>query len=248
MINLQAVDLTFAHDSGRVEVLADISFTVPAEESCAIIGPSGCGKTSLLFLLAGLLVPTGGTVHVEAREGCGTILQHYGLLPWKTVAANIGLGLQLKGAARDEIAARVRGLIDEMGLTGFADYFPGQLSGGMQQRVAMARALAVRPRILLMDEPLSALDSLTRERLQNLIVEIWQRRRITTVLVTHSIEEAIFLGRRIIVLSHRPGRIVATVDNPGAGALDYRQSEDFFRQCTRLRTMIREQCDGQPEA
>jgi len=244
MIALHAASLAFQHEGQRIEVLVDISCTIAAEESCAIIGPSGCGKTSLLFLLAGILQPTGGRVQVADRDFCGIILQHFGLLPWKTVAANIGLGLLLKGMGKSETAHRVAALIEEMGLTGFADYFPGQLSGGMQQRVAMARALAVQPRILLMDEPLSALDSLTRERLQNLILEIWQTRKITTVLVTHSIEEAVFLGQRIFVLSRRPGRLVAIVDNSSAGCADYRQRPEFFQRCNQLRALIREEDNG----
>ncbi len=244
MIALERVDLTFSHDGRTNAVLSDISFSIADGESCAIIGPSGCGKTSLLFLLAGILKPTRGTVQVSDRQQCGTMLQHFGLFPWKTVAANIGLGLQLKGVSRLQIGTRVAELMDEMGLNGFENYFPGQLSGGMQQRVAMARVLAVNPRILLMDEPLSALDALTRERLQNLILEIWSCKHLTTVLVTHSIEEAVFLGRTIIVLSNRPGRIVTIAENPGAGRPDYRQSTQFFQRCSQLRAILREECHG----
>jgi ABC-type nitrate/sulfonate/bicarbonate transport system ATPase subunit len=243
MIELEGVNLTFRHDGQTSTVLSDISFSIAEGESCAIIGPSGCGKTSLLFLLAGIYEPTAGTVQMGNRQQCGTILQHFGLLPWKTVTANIGLGLQLKGIPRLQIATRVAELIDEMGLNGFENYFPGQLSGGMQQRVAMARALAVNPRVLLMDEPLSALDALTRERLQNLILEIWRSKHLTAVLVTHSIEEAVFLGRRIIVLSSRPCHILTIVDNRDAGRPDYRQSATFFHQCTQLRTILRAACN-----
>ena len=240
MIALDKVRLTFARDDRPVEVLAGMSLDVAAGESCAVIGPSGCGKTSLLFLLAGLLEPDNGTVHVADRRRCGVILQHYGLLPWKTVAANIGLGLRLQGASVTRIKTRVAELLDEMDLTDFADRFPGQLSGGMQQRVALARALATEPRLLLMDEPLSALDALTRERLQHTILDIWLRHHITVVLVTHSIEEAVFLGRTVVVLSSRPARVTAVVANPGAGQPDYRQSEEFFHRCRQLRQLIRE--------
>ena len=244
MIALDQVHLSFA-DNGRVlPVLEDVSLQVGAGASCAVIGPSGCGKTSLLFLLAGLLEPTAGTVRVADRSRTGVILQHYGLLPWKSVAANIGLGLRLQGADREQIRARVNELLVEMDLAAFADHFPGQLSGGMQQRVALARALATEPRLLLMDEPLSALDALTRERLQHTILDIWQRHRVTMVLVTHSIEEAVFLGRTVVVLTDRPARVAAVVDNPGAGRSDYRQSETFFHQCRQLRALIREHCDA----
>ena len=241
MIALDQVHLSFA-DNGRVlPVLEDVSLQVGAGASCAVIGPSGCGKTSLLFLLAGLLEPTAGTVRVADRSRTGVILQHYGLLPWKSVAANIGLGLRLQGADREQIRARVNELLVEMDLAAFADHFPGQLSGGMQQRVALARALATGPQLLLMDEPLSALDALTRERLQHTILDVWQHHRVTMVLVTHSIEEAAFLGQTVVVLTDRPARVAAVVENPGAGRADYRQSETFFHQCHQLRTLIREQ-------
>ena len=244
MIALDQVHLSFA-DNGRVlPVLEDVSLQVGAGASCAVIGPSGCGKTSLLFLLAGLLKPTAGTVRVADRSRTGVILQHYGLLPWKSVAANIALGLRLQGADRERTRARVDELLVEMDLAAFADHFPGQLSGGMQQRVALARALATEPRLLLMDEPLSALDALTRERLQHPILGVWQRHRVTMVLVTHSIEEAVFLGQTVVVLTSRPARVAAVVDNPGAGRSDYRQSETFFHQCRQLRALIREHCDA----
>lgn len=244
MIALDQVHLSFA-DNGRVlPVLEDVSLQVGAGASCAVIGPSGCGKTSLLFLLAGLLKPTAGTVRVADRSRTGVILQHYGLLPWKSVAANIALGLRLQGADRERTRAQVDELLVEMDLAAFADHFPGQLSGGMQQRVALARALATEPRLLLMDEPLSALDALTRERLQHTILGVWQRHRVTMVLVTHSIEEAVFLGQTVVVLTDRPARVAAVVDNPGAGRSDYRQSETFFHQCRQLRALIREHCDA----
>lgn len=241
MIALNKVHLSFADNARTLPVLEDVSLQVGAGASCAVIGPSGCGKTSLLFLLAGLLEPTAGRVQVSDRSRTGVILQHYGLLPWKSVAANIGLGLRLQGADRERTRARVSELLVEMDLAAFADHFPGQLSGGMQQRVALARALATGPQLLLMDEPLSALDALTRERLQHTILDVWQRHRVTMVLVTHSIEEAAFLGQTVVVLTDRPARVAAVVENPGAGRADYRQSETFFHQCHQLRTLIREQ-------
>ena len=244
MIALDQVHLSFADNARTLPVLEDVSLQVGAGASCAVIGPSGCGKTSLLFLLAGLLEPTAGTVRVADRSRTGVILQHYGLLPWKSVAANIGLGLRLQGADREQIRARVNELLVEMDLAAFADHFPGQLSGGMQQRVALARALATGPQLLLMDEPLSALDALTRERLQHTILDVWQRHRVTMVLVTHSIEEAAFLGQTVVVLTDRPARVAAVVENPGAGRADYRQSETFFHQCRQLRALIREHCDA----
>lgn len=245
MIKVSSASLSFEHDGQFQNVLDDISFEIEAQDSCAIIGPSGCGKTSLLFLLAGILQPDSGTLAIAGNPRCGTILQNFGLFPWKTVAENIGLGLTLKNIDKDRIGRIVDQLIEEMDLAGFGNHFPGQLSGGMQQRVALARALAVEPEILFMDEPLSSLDALTRERLQNLILDIIQKRKITTVLVTHSIEEAAFLGRKIIILSRRPAQILKVVDNPGAVSSDYRLSEQFFQQCIHLRELLKGQVNGQ---
>ncbi|RPH38653.1 MAG: ABC transporter ATP-binding protein [Desulfobulbaceae bacterium] len=245
MLRVKSASLGFQHGSAVNPVLQDISFRVEACGSCAIIGPSGCGKTSLLFLLAGLLQPTAGSIEITGNPRSGTILQNFGLFPWKTVGQNIGLGLVIQGAKKDRIQRRVEQLLDEMGLVGFGEHYPGQLSGGMQQRVALARALAVDPEILFMDEPLSSLDALTRERLQNLILDVWQSKKITTVLVTHSIEEAVFLGKRIIILSRRPGRVLRIVENSEAGCIDYRQTENYFHQCTELRAILQGEYDGQ---
>ncbi len=245
MIKVSSANLSFYHDGLRRPVLQDISFEIEARGSCAVIGPSGCGKTSLLLLLAGILHPDSGTIDIDGRPRCGTILQNYGLFPWKTVTENIGLGLTLQKVEKPVIGQVVTQLLEEMELDGFGEHFPGQLSGGMQQRVALARALALRPEILFMDEPLSSLDALTRERLQNLILDLTRKRRITTVLVTHSIEEAVFLGRKIIILSRRPARIIGIVDNPGAGSADYRLSDQFFKQCIALRELLRGEFNGQ---
>jgi ABC-type nitrate/sulfonate/bicarbonate transport system ATPase subunit len=244
MITVDVVHLSFAHGGETRKVLDDISFAVEQSTSCAIIGPSGCGKTSLLFLLAGLLRPDSGTINGVLQEQSGMILQNYGLFPWKTVTENIALGLVLRGATKERIANKVGQLLGEMGLSGFGGHFPGQLSGGMQQRVAMARALAIEPRILFMDEPLSSLDALTRERLQNLIAQVWLQKDITMVLVTHSIEEAVYLGRRIVVLGGRPGRVLRLVDNPEAGGDNYRDSDVFFHRCVQLRQILKGEGDG----
>lgn len=244
MITVDAVDLSFAHGGETRKVLDSVSFSVEQSDSCAIIGPSGCGKTSLLFLLAGLLRPDSGTIEVVGQEQSGMILQNYGLFPWKTVTENIALGLVLRGIKKERIADKVGQLLSEMGLSGFGGHFPGQLSGGMQQRVAMARALAIEPRILFMDEPLSSLDALTRERLQNLIARVWLQKDITMVLVTHSIEEAVYLGRRIVVLGGRPGRVLRLVDNPEAGSDNYRDSDVFFHRCVQLRQILKGEGDG----
>ena len=245
MINVSSASLFFQQEDSVNHVLQDISFRVKPNSSCAIIGPSGCGKTSLLFLIAGLRQPNSGTITISGSPRCGTILQNYGLFPWKTVSDNIGLGLVLKKRDRKQIRQITTRLLEEMGLAGFGDYYPIQLSGGMQQRVALARALAVDPDILLMDEPLSSLDALTRERLQNLVLQIRLTKKITTVVVTHSIEEAVFLGQQIIVLSKRPASVLEIVENPAAGDLLYRRKETFFERCKQLRKILQEEDNGQ---
>jgi len=227
-----------------VAILKDISFALAADETLAIVGPSGCGKTTLLYLLCGLLRPDSGRVTLNgAAVGAGVqdiaiILQDYGLLPWRTALENTALGLKIRGlgaAARREQAQR---LLRELGLGGREHHYPSQLSGGEQQRVAIARALALEPKLLLMDEPFSSLDALTREKLQNLVLGTWKQRRIPYLLITHGIEEAVFLGRRILVLGGQPAAVLATFDNPGFGCADYRERQAFFELAQALRAAM----------
>ncbi|THB74496.1 MAG: ABC transporter ATP-binding protein [Desulfobulbaceae bacterium] len=244
MFSIKNASFTFAAEDHQNHVLSDISFTIKQRSSCAVIGPSGCGKTTLLYLLAGLRQPNTGSVEIQGNPTVGTILQNYGLFPWKSVNQNIGLGLELQrkpAGLRKKITAE---LLKEMGLDGFGDHYPGQLSGGMQQRVAFARALAINPDILLMDEPLSSLDALTRERLQNLILSFRIIKGITLFLVTHSIEEAVFLGSQIIVLGEKPGRIKHVLQNPDCGDTAFRKSDSYFSQCRTLRNMLEESVNG----
>ncbi len=233
-------------DYGRGPVLDGLSFTLDAGETLSVIGPSGCGKSTLLTLLAGLDSPGGGEARVEEEGVPATsvpaagvenalgparvayILQDYGLFPWKTVESNVGLPLELGGATRAVRRERTAAVLDEMGLTGLSDRYPAQLSGGQRQRVAIARALITDPEVLLMDEPFSSLDALTRARLQNTVLELWRRRRPTCVLVTHSVEEAVFLGRHIMVLNGCPARKVLWLTNPCFGDPDARSREAYF--------------------
>ncbi|WP_202319164.1 ABC transporter ATP-binding protein [Archaeoglobus neptunius] len=231
-------------DYGEIRAIENVSFDVGRGESCAIIGPSGCGKSTLLLILSGLLKPTSGEVLVDGKKvdapllNAALILQDYGLFPWKTVYENVALGLRLRKVGRRDEKKTVHRLLSKFGLKGFEELYPKQLSGGMKQRVAIARALAVEPEILLMDEPLSSLDALAREKMQNFLLELWRETNCTLILVTHSIEEAVFLGRKIIVLTPRPGKVRAVVDNPDAGSEDYRQSEVYFEKCKEVRGII----------
>lgn len=243
---LSGVSLRYdAADGTQTLALDDLNLSVASGESIALIGPSGCGKSSTLQMAAGLLQPTEGSVTVDGaplegpRRETALILQGFGLLPWKTVRANAELGLKVRGLAREERRGRAEHALGLVGLSEFAGKYPGELSGGMQQRLALARALALDVDVLLMDEPLSALDALLREQLQETLLSLWRSQGYAQVLVTHSIEEAVFLGQRIYVLSPRPGRIVGTVGNPQVGQEGYRGSMEFFARCTEIRILLR---------
>ncbi|MDP2181028.1 MAG: ABC transporter ATP-binding protein [Actinomycetota bacterium] len=246
-LDFDSAGLTYVGVGSTVRALDDVELSVADGESVAIIGPSGCGKSSMLLLASGLLAPTVGEMRVAGSPVSGTrrttalILQDFGLLPWKTVRHNAALGLEIRGVARPEIAKRVHSSLDSVGLAEFENAYPGELSGGMRQRLAVARALALDADLLLMDEPLSALDALTREDLQGLLLCLWQDRGHTSVLVTHSIEEAVFLGQRVVVLTPRPGSVARIVDNPGVGESGHRESVGFYERCAEVRRILAEE-------
>jgi NitT/TauT family transport system ATP-binding protein len=207
-----------SHDFGRRRVLDDVSFQVAAHELVCVVGPSGCGKTTLLRVMAGLLPATAGEVRVHGDVVRGPspraamVFQHFGLFPWKSVRANIAYGLANRGRRDPE---RVERLMRTMGLADVGDRYPRHLSGGMRQRVGLARALAVEPEVLLMDEPFGSLDAITREQLQEELLRIWERDRdVTGVFITHDIDEAILLGDRIVALCSAPGRVSRDVAVP----------------------------------
>ena len=207
---------------GALEVFRNVNLEVGEAEVLAIIGPSGCGKTTLLRCIDGLIPLTEGEIRIEGgliaapREGVAMVFQHFGLFPWKTVFHNVAYGLKLAGASRAEIEETVPKFINLVGLSGFEHYYPYQISGGMQQRCGLARALAVGPRVLLMDEPFGAVDAQTREILQFELLRIWEARPTTMVFVTHAIDEAILMGDRVMVLKGRPSSVheIVTVDLP----------------------------------
>ncbi len=244
MVEVRQLEVTYSGPQGPVRALAGVDFTLPDGESCAIIGPSGCGKTTLLSVLAGLVAPTAGRAMIRGqpvaarRPETALILQDYGLLPWKTVEHNAELGLLIRGVGAAERRRRVEEVLRELGLWEFRRHYPHQLSGGMRQRVAIARALTLGPDLLLMDEPFSSLDALTRESLQETLLDVWRRGGTTLVLVTHSIEEAALVGRTVLVLSERPGRVAHRLENPSAGRVEYRASPHYHRQCVRLRRLL----------
>ena len=205
-----------------VPVLQDISLSVPDRGFTTLIGPSGCGKTTLLRIVGGLTPATRGDIKVAGVPSMGPsrdkamVFQHFNLFPWRTALTNVAYGLELQGVPEMERLERARHFVDLVGLTGFADHYPAELSGGMQQRVGIARALAVEPKLLLMDEPFGALDALTREHLQTELQKICTQASVSVLFVTHSIDEAIFLSDHVIVMGTNPGRITAdfNVDLP----------------------------------
>jgi NitT/TauT family transport system ATP-binding protein len=214
---VDGVTKTYADRDGQpVRALDRIDLVVESEEFVAVLGPSGCGKSTLLSLIAGLLAPTGGAIWLEGdvargRTPTAMVFQEFALFPWRTVQTNVEFGLEEAGVAAAERARRAARCIALTGLDGFETRYPHQLSGGMRQRVGIARALAVEPAVLLMDEPFSALDAQTRQLMQEELLGIWERTRQTIVYVTHNIHEAVYMADRVVVLSRRPGRVLAEV-------------------------------------
>ncbi|MFZ6772054.1 ABC transporter ATP-binding protein [Undibacterium sp. SXout7W] len=212
-ISIQGVNKVFRTADKEVVALRDIQLTIPEGQFVCLLGPSGCGKSTLLNAVAGFSLPTSGTIIAnglpvnEPGPDRGMVFQEYALFPWMTVEQNIGFGLEIKGMPAAEIARRVAQLLDMLGLTDFRQRFPKDLSGGMRQRVAIARVLALDSPIMLMDEPFGALDALTRRNLQDELLRIWSELKKTILFVTHSIEEAIYLADRIIVMTYRPGTV-----------------------------------------
>ena len=249
VIETTSLDLVFQTNDGPVHALRQIDLSVSKGEFVSFIGPSGCGKTTLLRAIAALEAPTGGTISVngvspdEARRAraYGYVFQAAGLYPWRTVAGNIRLPLEIMGYSRAEQAHRVAEVLDLVELGGFDRKFPWQLSGGMQQRASIARALAFDADILLMDEPFGALDEIVRDHLNQQLLALWKRTGKTIAFVTHSIPEAVYLSTKIVVMSPRPGRITDVVDSPlpADRPLDIRDSAEFIAIAHRVRGGLR---------
>lgn len=262
MIDLR--DLSFAYPN-QPALFEGFDWHVAADEAWAVVGPSGCGKSTLLYLLAGLQKPGAGEVRVgghrlqRPRPRTGLILQDYGLLPWATVAQNAELGLRVRrfygpdgrhapvgdSFGPDEIARRIDFWLGRLGIADLRNQYPGQISGGQRQRTAIARTLAMNPDLLLMDEPFSSLDALTREDLERLTLELRTETGVTTVLVTHNIEEAVYLGQRLLLLRQPPHRQALIIENPAAGHPDYRQHPSFQERCNKVRDLLGETARAQ---
>jgi NitT/TauT family transport system ATP-binding protein len=242
LVGVRGVSKVFANG---VDALADVSLDVVAGEFLSVLGPSGCGKSTLLRLIAGLAEPTTGTIDwsdERGREDLGFVFQEPTLMPWATALANVALPLKLRGIAKGEREARAAEALDNVGLKGFERVWPRELSGGMKMRVSLARALVVQPRLLLMDEPFAALDEITRHRLNGDLLELWQRRGVTIVFVTHSVFESVFLSQRIVVMTARPGRVSTelAVTTPHPRSQAFRTSAEYAAWCRQASSRLAE--------
>ena len=250
VIDISGLSLSFQTSDGPVQALSGVDLQIARGEFVSFIGPSGCGKTTLLRAVADLEAPTSGSIHVngmsphEARvkRAYGYVFQAPALYPWRSVARNIALPLEIMGIGKTERAARVAKGLDLVNLTGFGNKFPFQLSGGMQQRASIARALSFDPDLLLMDEPFGALDEIVRDMLNQQLLGLWAKTGKTALFVTHSIPEAVFLSTRIVVMSPRPGRIhdVIRCDFPRDRTLDIRETPEFLEVANRVRHGLRQ--------
>jgi NitT/TauT family transport system ATP-binding protein len=249
VITAKSLDLTFETNDGPVHALRDVSLDIGKGEFVSFIGPSGCGKTTFLRCIAGLEQPTGGAISVngmtpdEARKAraYGYVFQAAGLYPWRTIGGNIRLPLEIMGFSRADQTERVNRVLELVDLAGFEKKYPWQLSGGMQQRASIARALAFDADILLMDEPFGALDEIVRDHLNEQLLELWARTEKTIGFVTHSIPEAVYLSTKIVVMSPRPGRITDVIDSPlpRERPLDIRDTPEFIEIAHRVRDGLR---------
>jgi NitT/TauT family transport system ATP-binding protein len=246
---VDGVSKTYVDGTGQpVHALDGIDLSVESEEFAAVLGPSGCGKSTLLNLIAGLLTPSAGAIWLDGvlapgRATTAMVFQEFALFPWRTVQGNVEFGLEEMHVSAAERTRRARAFIDLTGLAGFEARYPHQLSGGMRQRVGIARALSVEPAVLLMDEPFSALDAQTRQLMQEELLTIWERTRQTIVYVTHNIHEAVYMADRVIVLSRRPGRVLAEVkvELPRPRAERMLGEPAFVAAVERIWSLIREQ-------
>ncbi|HKC14990.1 MAG TPA: ABC transporter ATP-binding protein [Patescibacteria group bacterium] len=238
MMQAKNIGKKFTLDSQEITALENVSFEIDKGEFAVVIGPSGCGKSTLLRILAGLESPTSGSVIWKEEKTIGFVFQSFALFPYLTVLENIEFGLKMKSIVKSKRHEVAKELIKEVGLLGFENKHPKELSGGMKQRVGIARALAISPNVLLLDEPFSSLDEFTAENLRSLILSIWKKRQITIILVTHLVEEAIELSDKIIVMTSGPGRVKSLIENKLKRPRNLR-SKEFYSLEDKLENLIK---------
>ena len=242
MIDIRDLSVRYGSPDNAVLALEQININIGQGEIFTFIGPSGCGKSTFLYVLSGIIRDYEGTILINGRpvdprqQRIGLILQNYGLLPWKNVRQNIVLGVKIKGQPREKEYFDY--ILKQLGIDQLLDRYPKELSGGQQQRVAIARAFLLKPDILLMDEPFSALDAINREEMQELFLKIWQDHHVTTVFITHSVDEALYLGSKIVVFSSSPGRILGVYENPCFQRDNLRYRDEYYQMSRQLRNLL----------
>jgi len=247
VITIKELSVKYKRKNEETLALDKMSINIGRGEIYTFIGPSGCGKSTFLYVLAGILKDYTGTVLVDGEpvnprsQRIGLILQNYGLLPWRTVYQNAMLGVKIKNE-RQGLDDYSRYILKQLGIDNLLNRFPKELSGGQQQRVAIARAFILKPDLLLMDEPFSALDAISREEMQELFLKIWKDNNVTTIFITHSVDEALYLGSKIAVFSPSPGRIVQVLDNPCFRMDNIRFKEEYYNMSKKLRKMLNSGC------
>jgi len=245
VIAIKDLSVQYEGKNGPVLALDRVNLNISTGDIYTFIGPSGCGKSTFLYVLSGILKKYCGNVSIDGNpinpkaQRIGLILQNYGLLPWKNVAQNAMLGMKIKNSelAIDEYSSYI---LKQLGIDALLDRYPKELSGGQQQRVAIARSFIMKPDLLLMDEPFSALDAITREEMQELFLNIWKQNQVTTVFITHSVDEALYLGSKIAVFSPAPGRILEVLDNPCFQMDNLRYRDEYYAMSKQLRKMLRD--------
>ncbi len=246
MLKIDKLSVSYLHEKKSIPALGPISMKIEPSDILALIGPSGCGKSTLLHVLGGIIKDYKGQVSINGEElnpkkhDIGFIPQNFGLLAWKTVYKNCLLSLKIKEKTiSSSQIERIDYIMDKLNINSLKDRYPRELSGGQKQRVSIARAFIMNPDLLLMDEPFSALDALTREEAQELFVDTWNQYKTTTIFATHSIEEAIYMGKKILIMSHCPGTIVEIIDNPLFNTKNLRESKEFHNLTAHLRSVIK---------
>jgi len=245
ILDVKGISKSYNGDNGSVRALSQVDISLNNRETLAVLGPTGCGKSTLLLHLAGLLTPTEGKVFFKdsilekPHRDIALVLQEYGLFPWKNVLDNVELGLKIRKEKFDK--SSINKMLENMGILDKIKMYPQQLSGGQKQRVALARALVLNPSLLLLDEPFAALDTLTRERLQDLLIRLWAEHHFAMVIVTHNIQEAVMLGQRILIMDNNTSSIKNVISNETALSENYRGSDSFYQKARELRLSLEDE-------